>query len=82
MAEIEKFEGDIFWNSEDTESACYDPDDEMDNVGEGDIVEFEQAKRLTNFFGVIVDGKERYFDTQEEAEAASKGEPWITQHKA
>jgi hypothetical protein len=77
MAEIEKFEGDIFWNSDDTESACYDPDDEMDNVGDGDIVEFEQAIRCANFFGVLVDGKPRYFDTQAEAEEASK--PKVTQ---
>jgi hypothetical protein len=72
MAEIEKFEGDIFWNSDDTESSCYDPEDELDNVGTGDIIEFEQAKRLPNFFGVVVNDKPRYFDTQEEAEAASK----------
>jgi hypothetical protein len=70
MAEINKFEGDLFWNADDPESSCYDPSDELDNVGEGDIVEFEQAKRLPNFFGVLVDGKERYFDTAEEAESA------------
>lgn len=70
MAEIEKFEGDLFWNEADTEVGCDDPDDEMDNYGEGDIVEFEQAKRLPNFFGVLVNDKPRYFDTAEEAEAA------------
>lgn len=70
MAEMHKFEGDLFWNFEDPEVACYDPADELDDVGEGHIVKFEQAKRLSNFFGVLVDGKERYFDTAEEAEAA------------
>lgn len=70
MAEIEKFEGDLFWNDDNPEDACWDPHDELDNVGEGEIVEFQQAKKLPNFFGVLVDGKERYFDTLEEAEAA------------
>ena len=72
MAKIDNFEGDMFWNSDDTECSCFDPDDEMDNVGEGDIVEFEQAKRLTNFFGAVVNGKSLYFDTLEEAETAIK----------
>jgi hypothetical protein len=70
MSEIIKFEGDLFWNAEDTESSCHDPDDELDNAGDGGIVEFEQALRLPNFFGVLVEGKPRYFTTQEEAEAA------------
>jgi len=70
MAEILKFEGDIFWNAENTEQSIYDPSDELENVSDGDIVEFEQAKRLPNFFGVYINGKERYFDTEKEAEAA------------
>jgi hypothetical protein len=72
MAEILKFEGDLFWNDDDTESSCNDPDDELDNVGPGDIVKFQQAKRLPNFFAVMVDGKPRYFDTLEEAELAAR----------
>jgi hypothetical protein len=71
MAEIDKFEGDLFWNEENSETTC-EPDDELDNLQDGDIVEFQQAKRLTNFFGVLVNGSPRYFDTQEEAEAACK----------
>jgi hypothetical protein len=74
MAEIEKFEGDIFWNSDDTESAIDSPDDEMDNLYEGDIAEFEQAKRLPNFFGVVIGDKARYFDTFEEATAARQND--------
>jgi hypothetical protein len=62
----------MFWDSENTESSCYDPEDDMDNVCEGDIIEFEQAKRLPNFFGVIIDDKTRFFDTLEEVHAAIK----------
>ena len=69
--EIENFEGDLFWNADDTENTVYDPDDELDNIGDlGAIVEFEQAKRLPSFYGVLVaEGKTRYFDTRQEAEA-------------
>jgi hypothetical protein len=74
MAEIFNFDGDLFWNEADTESYVDDPDDELDNAGEGNIVQFEQAKRLPNFFGVLIDGKSRYFDTELEAEAAGNGE--------
>ena len=79
MSEIQKFEGDLFWNHEDTEDAVYDPDDELDSINEiGAIVEFEQAKRLPNFYGVDcgADAQGRaiywYFTTVEEAEVASK----------
>ena len=79
MAKIDNFEGDLFWNEADTENACYDPDDELDNINEvGAIVEYEQAKRLPNFFGVDCgeDAEGRavyeYFTTLAEAEARSK----------
>lgn len=75
---LDKFEGDIFWNSDDTENSVHDPDDELDNINEvGAIVEYEQAKRLTNFFGVDCgeDAEGRaiyeYFDNKEEAEKRS-----------
>jgi hypothetical protein len=68
--EIEKFEGDLFWNDDNSEDSCFDPYDELDQVGEGEIVEFMQAKKLPNFFGILIEGKERYFDTLEEAEEA------------
>ena len=73
MAEILQFEGDLFWNTDDTEAAVDDPDDELDSIGDlGVIVEFEQAKRLPNFYGVLVGkGETRYFETVEEAEACS-----------
>ena len=75
---IEKFDGDMFWNDDDTENAIYDPDDELDNINViGTIVEFQQAKRLTNFFGVDC-GEDsesnplyEYFTTLEEAEIRS-----------
>ena len=70
MAEITKFAGDIFWVEYDTENSIDDPDDELDNVGDGDIVEFEQALRLPNFFGVLVNDEPKYFETKAEAEAA------------
>ena len=70
MAEIENFEGDIFWDKEDTENCIDSPEDELENVGENDIVEFEQAKRLPNFFGVYTGGKDRFFTTLEEAQTA------------
>ena len=70
MAEIEKFEGDIFWNEEDPEICVDSPEDELENVGEDNIVEFEQAKRLPSFFGVHTGGKDRFFTTLEEAQAA------------
>jgi hypothetical protein len=71
--EITQFEGDIFWNEADTETAC-EPDDELDNASEvGAIVEFEQAKRLTNFFGVLLEKECKYFTTLEEAEECSAG---------
>jgi hypothetical protein len=78
MAKLDKFEGDLFWNEADTESAVYDPDDELDNINQvGAIVEYEQAKRLSNFFGVDCgqDSEGRaiyeYFDSKEEAEKRS-----------
>ena len=70
MAEIEEFEGDIFWDEADTENCVDSPEDELDNVGEDNIVEFEQAKRLPNFFGVHTGGKDRFFTTLQEAQAA------------
>jgi hypothetical protein len=80
--EIEKFEGDLFWNSDDPEAAIDDPDDELGNIGDiGAIVEFEQAKRLPNFYGVDCGEDDkgrlvaRYFDTLAEAEECSKGLP-------
>lgn len=75
---IEKLAGDMFWNSDDTEDIVHDPDEELANINEvGAIVEFEQALRLTNFFGVDCgedfEGQPlyEYFDTQEEAEKRS-----------
>jgi hypothetical protein len=70
--EIEKFEGDIFWNADDPETAVYDAFDELANVGEYVIVEFQQAKMLSNIFGVLIGGEERYFTTKAEAEQAAK----------
>jgi hypothetical protein len=67
MAEIFNFKGDIFWVEADPENSVDDPDDELDNAGEGSIVQFEQAVRLPNFFGVLINGKSRYFDTELEA---------------
>jgi hypothetical protein len=72
MAEIDKLEGDIFWLEYDTEAAVDDPEDELSNAEEGGIIEFEQAKRLPNFFGTLINDKARYFDTLEEAEIAIK----------
>jgi hypothetical protein len=79
MAKIENFEGDMFWDSADTEDIVHDPDEALANINNlGAIVEFEQAKRLINFFGVDCgedwEGQPiyEYFDTQEEAEARSK----------
>lgn len=76
MAEILKFDGDIFWNESDTENNIDDPDEELDNVGPGCVVEFEQAYRLPNFFGVMTIGPDdesiyRYFTTEKEALNAS-----------
>jgi hypothetical protein len=79
MSEIENFEGDLFWNADDTESTCDDPYDELLNVvvnlrraGEGNIVVFEQAKRLPNFYGALINGEERYFESLGEVEEALK----------
>lgn len=70
--EIDKFEGDLFWNDEDTENTC-EPEEELDNVGKGDIVEFQQAKSLPHIFGVIdKDDKARFFTTMAEAEAVAQ----------
>ena len=69
MAEIEKFEGDTFWNDADTENCVDSPEDELENVGEDNIVEFEQAKRLPNFFGVHTGGRDRFFTTLAEAQS-------------
>ena len=71
MAEITKFAGDIFWVEYDTENSIDDPYDELDYVGDGVIVEFEQALRLPNFFGVVVNDEPKYFETKAEAEAAA-----------
>jgi hypothetical protein len=71
MAEITKFAGDIFWVEYDTENSIDDPYDELDCVGDGVIVEFEQALRLPNFFGVVVNDEPKYFETKAEAEAAA-----------
>ena len=69
MAEISQFEGDLFWNDDDTEATC-EPEEELYNLCDGDIVEFQQAKRLANFFGALISGEPRFFDTLEETEAA------------
>jgi len=81
VSEIEKFEGDLFWNADNTEDSVYSPEDELDNIGSLEIVEFQQAKRLPNFFGVAIPRDKdhddyRFFTTQEEAEAC------IEAHKA
>jgi len=74
MSEIQKFEGDMFWDASDTEDAVYDPEETLDDyAGNGGIVEFEQAKRLPNFFGVLVNGQHRFFTTRAEAEEAANG---------
>jgi hypothetical protein len=75
-AEIEsqpfKPEGDMFWDEADTEISHFDPYDILDEHLAGEIVEFEQAKRLPNFFGFSwgrdEEPKEFYFATKEEAE--------------
>lgn len=72
---IKKFAGDMFWSADDTEYTVFDPEDELDERrGLGNIVEFEQAKRLPNFFGVDcgddTNGHPIYefYTTREEAE--------------
>jgi len=99
MSEIENFEGDLFWNADDTESTaaqlrkngeeiivlddlirghagalhtCDGPYDELLYAGEGNIVVFEQAKRLPNFYGALINGEERYFESLGEVEEALK----------
>jgi hypothetical protein len=81
MSEIDKFEGDLFWNDENPEDSVYSPEDELDDIGSLQIVEFQQAKRLSNFFGVAIPHDKdhddyRFFTTQEEAEAC------VEAHKA
>jgi len=61
-----------FWNADDTESTCDGPYDELLYAGEGNIVVFEQAKRLPNFYGALINGEERYFESLGEVEEALK----------
>jgi hypothetical protein len=70
MAELEKYRGDMFWSSEDTENTVDDPEEELDNVGEGIVVQFDVATRMPDMFGILVRGKYLFFDTKAEAEAA------------
>lgn len=81
MAEIDKFEGDMFWDSADTEDTVYDPEDALENAMEDNIVEFEQAKRLPNFFGVYTGSKHRFFTTLAEAQTAVMEAQCSTQNK-
>lgn len=81
MAELEKFEGDLFWDAADTEQSVYDPEDALEEYDPLQVVEFQQAKVLPNFYGFWVrkdegDDEFRFFPTREEAEAA------IQEHKA
>jgi len=75
MSEIEKFEGDMFWNDECTEDTVYSPEDELEECGIAHVVCFQQAARLPNFYGVMFakqdsdDSEYRFFTTKEEAEA-------------
>jgi len=78
----------MFWDEDDTEVSHPDPYDILDNVGSGEIVEFEQAKRLSNFYGFTYpkkdgtdDAEEHYFlllkdaeDALAELQAAAPGE--------
>jgi hypothetical protein len=69
VAEIKKFQGDLFWNSEDM-SDSVEPEEEMENFAEGDIVEFTVAQTLPQMYGVVINDEARFFETEEEAEAA------------
>lgn len=87
MSEIEKFEGDMFWNDESTEDVVYSPEDELEEYGPAHVVCFQQASRLPNFYGVMFakpdsdDSEYHFFTTKDEAEACidthrtAKGKP-------
>jgi hypothetical protein len=79
MAEIEKFDGDMFWDYDDSESMVDDPDEFMEEVGCGTVIRFEQAQRLPNIYGVriYIAAKDeyvtRYFTDKAEADAVCDG---------
>ena len=74
---LTKFEGDMFWDADDPETSHQDPEDILDGLCVGDIVEIQQAKSLPNFFGVDLGTDAaghalyEFFDTEEEALEAS-----------
>jgi hypothetical protein len=74
MSEITTFEGDMFWDSDDTESCVDDPEEFMDEVGFGTVICFDVAKRLPGMYGVQVKSTEpggritKFFSTLKEAE--------------
>lgn len=75
---ITKFEADLFWDADDPETSHLDPEDILDGMYPGDIVEIQQAKSLPNFFGVDL-GEDasgvalyEFFDNEEEAQEASR----------
>jgi hypothetical protein len=70
MMELQTYRGDLFWNSKDTENTVDSPEDELDNVGEGNIVKFDVATREPDMYGVLIAGKARFFATLAEAEEA------------
>jgi hypothetical protein len=76
---IDKFEGDIFWNAEDREMDV-EPEEYMNEVGCGIVIQFSQAKSLPDFYGVqyYESDKDEYVDvfftTLEEAE------DWVNAH--
>ena len=80
MAEITKLEGDMFWDADDPEWSQSDPDDFFyeDKMDAGHVFQFQQASRLSDFYGFAIRGEDgdlaetRYFETKEEAEAALK----------
>ncbi len=75
MSKIETYEGDMFWDAADTEDSIDSPEEHLENVGCGQVVKFEQAKRLPDFYGIQYYDADKdeylceFFTTAEEAEA-------------
>lgn len=76
MAEILKFEADLYWDADDPEWSQGDADDFFyeDKMDAGHVFRFQQAIRLPDFYGFAIRGEDgdvietRYFETKEEAE--------------